>query len=81
MFVVEGVKVVREFLNSSFELHQLFSVDSDFNSETVNVPFKEDVDVGINKFSSCKLQNTKDMMWEKHPKIKSWKIKKLSPGS
>ena len=55
--------------------------DSDFNSETVNVPFKEDVDVGINKFSSCKLQNTKDMMWEKHPKIKSWKIKKLSPGS
>ena len=31
MFVVEGVKAVREFLNSSFELHQLFGVDSEFN--------------------------------------------------
>lgn len=32
MFVVEGVKVVKEFLKSSFELHQLFSVDPDFES-------------------------------------------------
>jgi len=32
MFVVEGVKVVKEFLNSSFELHQLFCVDPDFES-------------------------------------------------
>jgi len=33
MFVVEGVKVVHEFLNSSFELHQLFSVDAEFESD------------------------------------------------
>jgi TrmH family RNA methyltransferase len=32
MFVVEGVKVVREFLNSSYELVQLFCVDADFES-------------------------------------------------
>ncbi len=32
MFVVEGVKVVKEFLNSSFELYQLFSTDVDFES-------------------------------------------------
>jgi TrmH family RNA methyltransferase len=33
MFVVEGVKVVREFLNSSFELYQLFSTDTQFSDE------------------------------------------------
>lgn len=32
MFVVEGVKVVNEFLNSSFELYQLFCVDTDFDT-------------------------------------------------
>ena len=32
MFVVEGVKVVKEFLNSSFVLHQLFCVNADFES-------------------------------------------------
>ena len=32
MFVVEGVKVVKEFLNSSFELYQLFCVDAEFES-------------------------------------------------
>ena len=41
MFVVEGVKVVREFLNSSFELHQLFSVDSDFNSDNEIIQISE----------------------------------------
>ena len=30
MFVVEGVKVVNEFLDSSFELHLLFSMDNSF---------------------------------------------------
>lgn len=30
LFVVEGVKVVREFLNSEFDLHQLFCVNSEF---------------------------------------------------
>lgn len=32
MFVVEGVKVVKEFLNSPFELSQLFCIDPDFES-------------------------------------------------
>ena len=32
MFVVEGVKVTKEFLTSSFELHHLFCVDTDFES-------------------------------------------------
>lgn len=41
MFVVEGVKVVREFLNSSFELYQLFSVDSEFDSDSEIVQISE----------------------------------------
>ncbi len=36
MFVVEGEKVVREFLNSSFELFQLFSTEADlFKNATI----------------------------------------------
>ncbi len=41
MFVVEGVKVVREFLQSSFELHLLFSVDADFEGFTNVVPISD----------------------------------------
>ncbi|MEQ6125179.1 RNA methyltransferase [Pseudotenacibaculum sp. MALMAid0570] len=41
MFVVEGVKVVKEFLNSSFELYQLFSVDSTFDEFANVVPISE----------------------------------------
>jgi len=41
MFVVEGVKVVREFLNSSFELYQLFSVDSEFDSDSEIIQISE----------------------------------------
>lgn len=33
MFVVEGVKVVNEFLNSKFECHLLFSADPEFDSK------------------------------------------------
>ncbi len=36
MFVVEGIKVVNEFLRSSYELHLLFSVDTTYE-ETANV--------------------------------------------
>lgn len=32
MFVVEGVKVVNEFLNSSFQLNSLFSTDASFSN-------------------------------------------------
>ena len=31
LFIAEGVKVVEEFLNSSYELEILFSTDSDFS--------------------------------------------------
>jgi TrmH family RNA methyltransferase len=41
MFVVEGVKVVKEFLKSSFELHQLFSVDADFDSVAFVIQISE----------------------------------------
>lgn len=41
MFVVEGVKVIREFLQSSFELHLLFSVDADFEDFTNVVPISD----------------------------------------
>ena len=41
MFVVEGVKVVKEFLNSSFELYQLFSVDSTFDEFANVMPISE----------------------------------------
>lgn len=33
MFVVEGVKVVSEFLSSNFDCHLLFSTDADFKTE------------------------------------------------
>ncbi len=36
LFVVEGVKVVQEFLNSSYELDIVFSSDTDFSS-TINL--------------------------------------------
>jgi len=33
MFVVEGVKVVQEFLDSAFECHMLFSTDENFETD------------------------------------------------
>ena len=43
MFVVEGVKVVNEFLKSSFELYLLFSVDSTHKNrkETIQISEQE----------------------------------------
>ncbi len=41
MFVVEGIKVVNEFLRSSFELHLLFSVDTTYDETTNVIPISE----------------------------------------
>lgn len=41
MFVVEGVKVVREFLQSSYELHLLLSADTSYQDYTNVIPISE----------------------------------------
>lgn len=52
MFVVEGVKGIREFLNSSFELHQLFSVENVFDIEFISISEKE-----LQRISNLKTPN------------------------
>jgi len=42
MFVVEGIKVVQEFLQSSFELHLLFSVDTSYEDQANVIPISDD---------------------------------------
>lgn len=54
LFVVEGVKVVQEFLNSSYELEIVFSTDTDFSSTN---KFIEVTDQELKKISSLKTPN------------------------
>ena len=54
LFVVEGVKVVQEFLNSSYELDIVFSSDTDFSSTN---KFIEVTDQELKKISSLKNTN------------------------
>lgn len=54
LFVVEGVKVVQEFLNSSYELEIVFSSDTDFSSTN---KFIEVTDQELKKISSLKTPN------------------------
>ena len=54
LFVVEGVKVVHEFLNSSYELEIVFSTDTDFSSTN---KFIEVTDQELKKISSLKNPN------------------------
>ena len=54
LFVVEGVKVVQEFLNSSYELEIVFSTDTDFSSTN---KFIEVTDHELKKISSLKNPN------------------------
>ena len=54
LFVVEGVKVVQEFLNSSYELDIVFSSDTDFSSTD---KFIEVTDQELKKISSLKNPN------------------------
>ena len=58
LFVAEGIKVVKEFLNSSFILEKLFVVDADFLDE--NIPQEKIVfisDVELKKISQLKSPN------------------------
>ena len=54
LFIAEGVKVVEEFLKSSYELEILFSTDSDFSSLDcfIQVSYQE-----LKKISSLKTPN------------------------
>ena len=54
LFVVVGVKVVQEFLNSSYELEIVFSSDTDFSSTN---KFIEVTDQELKKISSLKNPN------------------------
>jgi len=54
LFVVEGVKVVQEFLNSSYELEIVFSTDTDFSSTN---KFIKVTDQELKKISSLKNPN------------------------
>ncbi|WP_298754943.1 RNA methyltransferase [uncultured Psychroserpens sp.] len=53
LFVVEGIKGIQEFLNSHFELYQLFSTEAIFNAETILISEKD-----LLKISSLKTPNT-----------------------
>ncbi|WP_298892498.1 RNA methyltransferase [uncultured Psychroserpens sp.] len=53
LFVVEGIKGIQEFLNSRFELYQLFSTEAIFNAETVLISEKD-----LLRISSLKTPNT-----------------------
>ncbi|WP_460217939.1 TrmH family RNA methyltransferase [Psychroserpens sp. MEBiC05023] len=53
LFVVEGIKGIQEFLNSNYELYQLFSTEAIFDAETIVVS-KQDLE----KISNLKTPNT-----------------------
>nr|WP_321222091.1 RNA methyltransferase [uncultured Psychroserpens sp.] len=53
LFVVEGVKGIKEFLNSDFKLHLLFSTETVFDAEMIVVTDKE-----LQKISNLKTPNT-----------------------
>tara|TARA_B100000809_G_scaffold266349_1_gene328641 strand:- start:2853 stop:3566 length:714 start_codon:yes stop_codon:yes gene_type:complete len=53
LFVVEGIKGIKEFLNSDFELYLLFSSEAIFDADTILVSEKE-----LQKISSLKSPNT-----------------------
>ncbi|WP_299338475.1 RNA methyltransferase [uncultured Psychroserpens sp.] len=53
LFVVEGIKGIQEFLNSHYELYQLFSTEPIFNAEIIQISEQE-----LQKISSLKTPNT-----------------------
>lgn len=53
LFIVEGVKGIQEFLDSSFELSQLFATEANFSAETILISEKE-----LQKISNLKSPNT-----------------------
>lgn len=53
LFVVEGVKGIQEFLNSDIELYQLYTIDSIFSVDSIQISSKE-----LQRISSLKTANT-----------------------
>ncbi|MGM5469587.1 TrmH family RNA methyltransferase [Flavobacteriaceae bacterium LMO-SS05] len=53
LFKVEGIKGIREFLNSHFKLHQLFTTEAIFNCESTLITETE-----LKKISTLKTPNT-----------------------
>jgi len=56
LFVAEGIKVVREFLQSSFELHSLFTTNNAFQAIPSNKVFQIS-SADLHKISSLKTPN------------------------
>ncbi len=74
LFVVEGKKGVEEFLNSTFELHHLFSISDDFNIE--NNQFSLIKEAELKKISSLTTPNVALAIF-KIPKIGTFDHSKL----
>lgn len=53
LFVVEGIKGIREFLDSQFELHQLYATESIFDAEANLISVKD-----LQRISGLKTPNT-----------------------
>lgn len=56
LFIVEGVKGIKEFLNSSLELHTLFTTEAIFDTQTQQTVLVTDVE--LKKLSALKTPNT-----------------------
>jgi TrmH family RNA methyltransferase len=56
LFIVEGVKGIKEFLNSSIELHTLFTTETIFEAPTQQTVLVTDVE--LKKLSALKTPNT-----------------------
>ena len=65
LFIVEGVKGIREFLDSEFELYQLFATDEIFAADTTLISPKD-----LQRISALKTPNTALAIF-KMPKSKS----------
>lgn len=71
LFLVEGIKGIREFLDSEFELYQLFATDTIFDAETTLISPKD-----LQRISSLKTPNTAVAIF-RLPKPKSKKESSL----
>ena len=59
LFVVEGIKGIKEFLNSDFKLHLLFSTEAIFDADMILISEKE-----LQKISDLKSPNTAVAVFE-----------------
>lgn len=71
LFLVEGIKGIREFLDSEFELYQLFATDAIFDAETTLISSKD-----LQRISALKTPNTAVAIF-RMPKPKSEKESSL----